>query len=165
LVIDLKDSHFAKALAVIRQRFPAAEIKELPVAGAADLFFKLRGLRQERFSAVIILSLHPAAVFFVNLNFRCYFLLYNRFGQWFLIRRKTLYEFLAGRSGADKPELDWAVPAGRLSAVRIAAGLLLFPAVAIRNGLKAIRLLAYLLVNTLYFSFRRLYFSIIPAKE
>lgn len=147
LILDFKEGHFEKTIDVVKKRFPLAEIRVVSSNRVIDIMIKLRELKNEQFSAVIAQSLNPFIIFCVAISFHCYVLIYNRFNQWFLIRRKSLYEFLAGRKGADRQELDWSIAPRRINLARFFAYMLLLPFVWAKNIIKFIRLVLYILFN------------------
>lgn len=147
LIVDTGEGHFKKAFKVASERFKAAEIKTVSGNKIAALMIDIHRLKEGQFSAVIVLSLNPFVILSLILNFDCYFLIYNKLDQWFLIRRKTLYEFLAGRKGADREERDWDIPPARLNFAKCMTAMLILPAVFIKNVFRLIRLIGYILVN------------------
>lgn len=161
LFIALKeDMHFEKALEVTKKRFPLAEIKDIHSNIITDIIKNLWELRREQFSMVLVLSLHPVIIFFVHMLFHCYFLIYNKFDQWFLIRKKTLYEFLAGRRGADKLGLDWEISPLRFSLAKYIAFISFLPFFIIRNAFRFIILITYIIINLLQLTLRRFYYKL-----
>lgn len=142
-----RQRHLDGALGRSKERFRLAQIREIAEEGRIAVIKKLWSFREEQFSAVVVLDLDPVVIFFVYVLFHCYLLLYNKFGQWFLIRRKTLYEFLSGRRGADKGDLDWGIPKNRNKAARYITDFVLLCAALVKNIFKALRLLVYLAWN------------------
>jgi hypothetical protein len=161
LIINSGETHFEEALDVIKRRFSLADIKMISGSKIKGVISRLHELREEQFSAVIILSLNPFVIFFVSLFFHCYFFIYNRFGQWFSIRRKTLYEFLIGRRGADKEKEDWNILPIRISFARSAMPVIFLPYILIRKIYQAIKLFFYLAFNLSYLFLRRLIYIFI----
>lgn len=108
IVPSASDRHADQAIAASRGRFPHAMIRVLgPALDWWQTFRQLRRWRGEQLSAVVLLSLQPVLVVAVCRWFPCYKLLYNRWGEWYLIRRKTMREWLVGRRGADDRRYDW----------------------------------------------------------
>lgn len=149
LIIYLEEAHFEKALETIKKRFPLAEIRIIHNNKAIGIISKLWELRKEQFSAVVVLSLSPLVIFFMSLIFRCYFLIHNKFDQCFLIRKKTLYEFLVGRRGADKESSDWVITPARQSLARFIILLIFLPLIFIKNIFRSIKLIIYIFINLL----------------
>ena len=147
LVISSEGGHFDKTHNAAKERFHCAEIKSLHSNNVIGTLGRLHNLRKEQFSMVIVSSLNPQVIFPLILHFNCYFLIYNVHGQWFLIRRKTLYEFLAGRRGADRNEADWKISELRLNFARCMSAIIFLPFICIKNGLRLIRLIIYILLN------------------
>jgi len=161
LIICAGEPHCQSAQEVTGKRFPQAEIKTIQCRSAKDMFLKLYRLREEQISAVIVLSLNPIVIFFVSVFFSRYFLIYNRFGQWFLIRKKTLYEFLIGRRGADREKEDWNAPHYRISFAKFIIPLIFFPFVLIKIFYQVIKLFFYLAFNLSYLFLRKSVYTFI----
>lgn len=104
LLINLpSEEHLHKALPVIKERFKETEFtvvlpeSKLDIVSGVILNRKnMKRLEKYNFDAVIILSLDPCLVWRVFRVFSCPKLLYNYCGEWYLVRRKSFYEFLAG---------------------------------------------------------------------
>lgn len=105
------DAHAPLALVRCRARFPNAHLVVLTAQGWGPFFGQLRHWRRQPLSAVILLSLHPILVALACLGFRGPCLLFNRWGEWFLVRPRTLMECVTLRRGADRP---YRPPATRL---------------------------------------------------
>ncbi|MBU4311167.1 MAG: hypothetical protein KJ706_00395 [Candidatus Omnitrophica bacterium] len=146
-VANKEQRHLDGALKRSKERFRFAQVREIIEEDRITAIKRLWSFREEQFSAVVILDLDPVIVFFVYVLFHRYLLLYNGFGQWFLVRRKTLYEFLSGRRGADKGDLDWGIPKNRSKAARYITDFVLLCAVFVKNIFRALRLLVYLVWN------------------
>ncbi len=146
IVPSIDDRHADQAVAEVRRRFPLAVVRMLESKpGWWQMLGMLRRWRGEQLSAVVVLSLHPLLVASVCLWFPCYKLLYNRWGEWYLIRCKTLQEWLAGRHGADDRRYDWPPSASRRAwAVRLAR-ILSAILLGARQFLRAVRLVCWIL--------------------
>lgn len=162
LVINLQELHFEKALAAIKERFLYAEVKIIS-GNAVQILSDLYKLRDEQFSAIIVLSFNPFVIFFVNCLFSSYFLIYNKFGQWFLIRWKTLYELLLGRRGADKEELDWKFSPAKIKFAGKLSFILSLPFVWIKNIFRGIWLILYIIFGVLKLEIIRRYYKFIHS--
>jgi hypothetical protein len=129
IVATVTDHHANEAMAQARRRFPQAVVRL--IGGEISWWRALRLLRLwrgEQLSAVVLLSLQPALVTAVCRWFSCYKLLYNRWGEWYLIRRKTVREWVVGRRGADDRRYDWPPEGRRVRLLRrLADGLLAIP--------------------------------------
>lgn len=165
LIVNLQEGHYEKVIDIARKRFKYAEIKTVYSNTVKGVIAKLHKLKEEQFSVVIVLSLNPFVIFFLILIFNCYFLIYNRFDKCFLIRRKTLYEFLAGRRGADKEKLDWKVSPARLNFARCAVAAFLLPLVFIKNVFRFVRLIIYSFFNLLQLIAARYYYKFINSRK
>ena len=165
LIVDLEEGHLSKTKEAVEARFPYAAIKIISSNLVTGIMASLWQLREEQFSIVVTQSLHPAVIFFILCLFHCYLLIYNKFHQWFLIRKKTLFEFLAGRNGADRMGADWNTSFGRLSVARITVMVLLLPFIGIKTLLRFIYLVAYILINIIQLYTRRYYYEIFRVIE
>lgn len=117
------ERHLSWAVQAARRRFPRAlitvltpgdaaveqlvdpllEVRRLPGRRYAwQLCRQLRRWRQEQLSAILLLSLHPLTAALACLDFRCNRLVFNRWGQWFCLRQRTVTEALTLRPGADR---------------------------------------------------------------
>lgn len=160
LIVNAGEGHYEEALKAACKRFQRAEIKTISNSKITALITDIHELMGEQFSVVTVLSLNPLVTFYLVLHFSCYFLIYNKFNQWFLIRRKTLYEFLAGRRGADKQEMDWSVAPARLNFAKCLAAILILPFVFTRNAFRLIKLAVYIVVNVLRLFVKRYCYKI-----
>lgn len=161
LIVSLGEGHFEKAYETARKRFPFAMMKIISSSKVIDIMARLRNLKEERFSMAIVLSLNPFVIVSLSLNFNCYLLIYNKFNQWFLIRRKTVYEFLAGRRGADKEGMDWRISPVRLNLAKCLTAMLVLPFIFIRNMIRLIKLIGYILLNLSQLFIKRFYYKIL----
>ena len=138
-----EEPHVASAISACHARFPNATITVFSVDEATSkivsspwltnvqlparnygnfLIAELRTRRDARRAALVLLSLHPLTVMLTCLWFRARRLLFNRWGQWFMIRTRTLLEVLTVRPGADRPRGErrrWSPPKTQRPPVRI----------------------------------------------
>jgi hypothetical protein len=108
-----QDTHLTRAITACRRRFPSAPVTivQLPATGFwRALRVRLREWRTIPHSLLVWLSLEPVTVALGCLEFAGPRLLFNRWGQWFLVRPRTVAEVLTFRRGADRP-----VPRARLT--------------------------------------------------
>ncbi len=147
LIVPLTDDrHVNQAVAEVRERFSHAVIRMLKLEpGWWRTFRQLRRWRGEQLSAVVLLSLDPRLVAATSLWFPCYKLLYNRWGEWYLIRRKTLREWLVGRRGADDLSYDWPSDTKERQAMEQLAGVLTAVPRLVYQSMRAIRLSCWVL--------------------
>jgi len=146
IVVTAGDLHAEKAAARAQERFPHAIIRT--IGGEPYLWRMLRALRRwrgEQLSAVVLLSLNPPLVASTCLWFPCYKLLYNRWGEWYLIRRKTAREWLVGRRGADDRTYDWPPDGRRLRWGTAAAKVVMTAPRFLYQGGRALRLACWVL--------------------
>lgn len=161
LIVNIREAHFDKTLNVVKQRFQFAEIKITCSNAVFSIMAKLWKLREEQFDAVIVLSLNPLVISLIIPLFHCYLLIYNKFDQWFLIRRKTFYEFLAGRRGTDKGNMDWTVSSIRLNLVKFIVMVSFLPIVFIKNIIWSVKLIIYIFINISHLIGIRYYYKFI----
>lgn len=160
LIVNIQEAHFDKTVDVVKKRFQFAEIKITCSNTVFGVMPKLWKLREEQFNVVIVLSLN-LAISLIILLFHCYLLSYNKFDQWFLIRRKTFYEFLAGRRGADKGNMDWTVSSIRLNFAKFIVIVSFLPIVFIKNIIRSVKLIIYIFINILHLIGIRYYYKFI----
>lgn len=146
IVATAIDQHIVDATNRLSQRYPQAVLRR--VSGGPGVWQTLRALRPwrgEQLSAVVLLSLDPRLVAVTCLWFPCYKLLYNRWGEWYLIRRKTLREWLAGRRGADDRAYDWPPDSEERQVMEQLAGVLTAVPQLVYQSMRAIRLSCWVL--------------------
>ncbi len=146
IVATADDQHAGASTAQVSERFPHAVIRSASGgSGAWQMLRALRSWRGEQLSAVVLLSLDPRLVAATCLWFPCYKLLYNRWGEWYLIRRKTLREWLVGRRGADDRAYDWPSDTEKRQTMEQLAVLLMAVPRLVYQSMRAIRLSCWVL--------------------
>ena len=177
LIVHLPgESHLGWTLAATRARFPRAVITVLlpddaAVEPPADPWLEcvrlpqhrylrrlashLRRVRRDQWSAVVLLSLHPLTTALALLWFRCNRLLFNHWGQWFLLRRRMLVEWLALRPGADRGGDTWSWTSRRARRAGAIVAALSLPAHAVKQCCRWLGLVWYISVTLTWIGWRR----------
>ena len=178
LLISLpSEEHLHKAIRVLTERFREARFKVIlphtktvllaDIIQDKDIFRVsqdvnpakyIEGLdrfRKDAFDLVVILSLNPYLVWKVCRNFRCPKLLYNYCDEWYSIRRKTIYEFLAGIRGADIEKEESRALDTKTFFLKMAENLIKTPLGVIKIVARFINLSLYIGVNMFLLSLKR----------
>jgi len=173
LIVNLpSEEHLGKAFTAISKRFEGAEFtavipgyksgiasRIIPPENILLLSHEtLRKIKKDNFDAVIVLSLNPCLVWQVFRMFSCPKLLYNYCGEWYLVRRRGLREFLTGEEGVDRTT-------GRTHGVKISGvfyrpiwNIIKIPFGLLYTMARFLKLIFYLVFGSLYLLIRKLFF-------
>lgn len=124
---------------------------------------QINRFKSDEFDAVIILSLTPFLVWEAFKKFKCHKLLYNYCDEWYLIRRKTIYEFFSGKKGADRQKLEKDIFNNRIICSEIIDNILKTPFRIICILAKFIKVSLYIGINILLLSLRRAYYKLLKS--